>query len=228
MTRWLGFFVSASLVALACGDDARRSKHHDDGGGGSSSGPSSGGTSGPGGDATSGPSSGPGGSCTPGCLACQAFDECCSGICDNQVCTHCGGEGEPCGADGCCLGLTCNPADDTCGSCKLEGDLCDLASDCCSNVCDQGFCALPTCDFGDCASCTLSDCAKAVCAGAWQSCAQDPACTSYDACAQRCAGNQLCIQGCADQNPAGFEAHLSYEDCAACSEGACIEECGCA
>ena len=43
-----------------------------------------------------------GGSCKPGGTACQAFTECCSGACANQICTSCGGKGKSCAPDGCC------------------------------------------------------------------------------------------------------------------------------
>jgi len=38
---------------------------------------------------SSGSSTGTGGNCKPGGTACQAFGECCSGTCSNQVCTAC-------------------------------------------------------------------------------------------------------------------------------------------
>jgi hypothetical protein len=228
MKRWIAFMVSASMVVLACGDEPRRSKKHDnDGGGGTGTG--QGGTSGPGGSTTSGPTSGPGGggSCTPGGQACQAFDDCCSGVCDNQVCTFCAGNGDSCADDSCCLGLTCYPGDFTCGSCKLEGDTCNLASDCCSNVCDMGFCGLPTCDFADCESCSTSACAQQLCPNEWQTCQQTPDCPPFIACASGCAGNQTCLNNCANMYPDGFEAAFYYQQCVTCTAGVCNEECGC-
>jgi hypothetical protein len=78
-----------------------------------------------------------GGGCKPGGADCQAFGECCSGSCANQVCTACGGKGQSC-ADGCCQGLTCY--NDKCGDCAFDNAPCTLASDCCSNVCTQGTC----------------------------------------------------------------------------------------
>lgn len=88
-----------------------------------------------------GSSDGGGPSCKPGGAACDAFSECCSQVCDNQVCTACASIGQVCQND-CCGSLICYNG--TCKSCADDGTSCTLASECCSNVCDEGVCAAGT------------------------------------------------------------------------------------
>jgi hypothetical protein len=140
---------------------------------------------------TAGPTTGStstGGSCKPGGSSCQSFNECCSGTCAQQVCTQCGGQGDPC-ADSCCNGLTC--FNGTCGTCKGPGNACTLASECCSNVCQQGTCASCTQDGNECSTnqdCCTGTCTNNICGGG--DC--NPSLTCNDVLMMKGASTDLC------------------------------------
>ena len=93
--------LALTTVAAACGS-TKTNPLGTGASGPTSSGTITGGTGAGGGQGGSGGSSSSGGSCKPGGSACQAFNECCSGVCANQKCTNCGADGQACGADGCC------------------------------------------------------------------------------------------------------------------------------
>lgn len=76
--------------------------------------------------------------CLDGGASCEAFSECCSGTCANNVCAACGKQGDSCGG-GCCVGLICYNSE--CNSCGPDGAPCLASGDCCSGVCSNGTCA---------------------------------------------------------------------------------------
>lgn len=189
--------------------------------------------------------------CKPGGQACQAFSECCSGTCANQICTDCGGVGQSCGGPGgCCLGLDCYQG--TCASCKLDGDACQLASDCCSNICYQGTCAACRSEGYSCSSsaecCAGTSCQNGICAVACSplggSCGSSADCCDGNSCtngkcsppcknngsgcsanAECCGGS--CYQGLCQQapscKPAGSSCTLDSQCCSpnSCVNGSC-------
>jgi hypothetical protein len=130
-----------------------------DGGAGGSSG--MGGSSGGGGGLGGGGGAGGSPQCKPGGQACQAFGECCSGACAQQVCTGCTPLNDACTSSSeCCVGLLCNAG--KCSACVDLGASCTLSTDCCSGICKQGTCA--PCG-GSGAGCTgPTECCTGVCA----------------------------------------------------------------
>jgi hypothetical protein len=148
-----------------------------------------------------------GGGCKAGGTGCQAFSECCSGTCANQVCTTCGGEGEFCD-QGCCQGLTCY--NNTCGTCRGPSSSCTLASDCCSNICTQGTCGSCKSDGSSCGS--NQDCCGGVCSNGVCGC-NGPTCLSV-------------LQGTGDPSALCGAAADAYDAFAACiCMGACQGAC---
>lgn len=94
------------------------------------------------------------GQCKADGLDCQEASECCSGICEGNVCgeTACVPSGESCAfSEQCCDDGVCAP-DPTTGElvcnpeCIAEGDACTSDSDCCGGYCDV---QTLTCGFVD-------------------------------------------------------------------------------
>jgi hypothetical protein len=151
-------------------------------------------------------SSSSGGTCKLGGTACVAFNECCSGTCANQHCTQCSAPGQACGV-GCCLGLTCYQ--NLCNACVGDGSSCLNASDCCSNVCQQGTCQAPA----PCTTCNQyllqAGNPANICAASQQAFAALEACAcNAGPCASACASN-ACL---------GMAAS---PDCTSCVQSAC-------
>jgi hypothetical protein len=128
-----------------------------------------------------------------GGAACQGFADCCSGVCANQKCEACAATTNACGGSNppCCNGLSCYNG--VCGSCKADNLSCIHASDCCSNICDNGTCAPCTktgaaCSTAVAACCGGNACQQgACCAQTGQNCTQDNDC---------CSGpGNVCING---------------------------------
>jgi hypothetical protein len=226
MHRFAFLIATLSVIAFAACEEPRKSKRggddDDDGNGGS------GATTGNGGNGLGGegPGGSGGGTCSPGGAACQAFDDCCSGVCDNQVCTDCAGSGESCSL-GCCTGLVCNRTNFTCGSCLPDGDSCQLASECCSNVCELGFCGETStvCDQPSCGTCFGAACAQGACSFEWSNCSQNPECIAMIACFNGCADDFNCMNQCVMMHPDGQAEALPYLQCASCTPDVCDVEC---
>jgi hypothetical protein len=219
--------LAALLGAGACEEEPRRKRGDDDdeGSGATGAGAGSGASGAQGGNSNGGGGSGP--TCLEGGQACESFDECCSGVCDNQLCTDCALEGEGCGLSGCCDGLNCN-SDFLCTDCKPESASCDLASECCSNVCDTGFCGKPgptNCNTGaSCQACVDGACSHATCADQHATCDAEPDCPALMSCLEACNGNGTCIDECITQFEAGIDAADDLLVCL-CAVDVCDGDC---
>lgn len=225
----VALLLAIPMLGAACFEDTKKSKSSDDdsddGGGGWVASDDDGGTggglvgSGPSGTSTS--STG-GSSCMPGGSSCETFDQCCSGVCDNQTCTSCGSDGDSCD-DGCCVGLTCYAG--TCGTCQHDGSSCQFASDCCSNICDQGVCAQdPSCNVGDCSTCLQSGCAQNACYSELSKFQQNPDASSYVECIDPCNDN-ACYDACAEEFPTADADYTALLTCMICDEDVCFDDC---
>ena len=91
--------------------------------------------------------------CAENGTGCSDRDECCSGVCSRE--SDAGDAGTFCGAAPgqctlatrgctsvaqCCAGLTCTSVGRVCVQCKLQGDVCEAGTDCCSAACSAGAC----------------------------------------------------------------------------------------
>jgi hypothetical protein len=84
------------------------------------------------------------GGCGPTGQACTNSSECCTGMCNGQVCVlaMCGADGAPCTNAGDCCNLNCQ-SNKTCGTaqCVSDGTACTPAgAPCCSTMCVNGTC----------------------------------------------------------------------------------------
>jgi hypothetical protein len=200
-----GLFLGCVLVAEAsCSSDYRSSRPEDDdddgaGGAGSvtstGSGEPSSSSSGAGGMSGTG---GSGGMCAQGGEPCDKSTDCCSGLCDIDVCVSCSGEGQFCG-QGCCQGLTCN--DGACSACKPLNAACSFADDCCSKNCEFGAC-VPACSPVGSGCFDATECCSGICTGGV--CQSEPCVTCSEYFLQP-SGGTLCP-----------DSQVYYEDLAAC------------
>jgi hypothetical protein len=86
-------------------------------------------------------SSGPHGpGCQGGGAACQAFQDCCSGTCNNGMCTGggCNAPGVGCGGNGDCCTRLCYQ--NLCEACVSPGTPCNDDQNCCSLKCNNDIC----------------------------------------------------------------------------------------
>ncbi len=213
----LSWLLLAMLV-VAC--TVRRSLEDDDYGGSSGAGQP--------GDGKTGSSSDKG--CAPGGQPCVAYSDCCSGVCDNQLCTGCAGAGDSCAdKNGCCPGLTCYEGTQICEkTCAHDGYECSLASDCCSNVCANGICAKgqpqpKDCNGASCKACALSDCAKEACFVELGACNANNDCVLIMDCAVPCLDAE-CVQVCGAKYPNGVADAVTLQGCL-CGGSVCASDC---
>jgi len=149
-------------------------------------------------------------SCTDDNLACADSAECCSGLCQGDVCYRpptCTAIGDNCAdSSECCAGSLCRLPQSSSqmicmvGLCKDEGETCAIDSDCCTLNCQpdmtcgpaSGACSVvgDGCSVdGDCCS---NNCGGTSCAGASANC--DPigeACTSHNSCCSDFCANTM-------------------------------------
>jgi hypothetical protein len=145
-------------------------------------------------------------------------------VCDNQLCTSCAAQGASCANASCCGGLECYGTPPTCQSCKPDGELCTLASECCSNVCDLGKCVEDMgCNPGDCSTCVQTSCALTACAAENAACNADPECVAIVSCATQCTDTN-CTQQCALAHPDGITEAQALQMCA-CDPNVCGIDC---
>ncbi len=101
---------------------------------------------------TSGARCDPGpGPCRPPGSFCNADGDCCRAPCSLGANGYktCAApplpDGQPCGSNADCASRICTGVPPVCGApsaqCKLVGSTCDIASDCCSDQCQAGYCA---------------------------------------------------------------------------------------
>jgi hypothetical protein len=153
---------------------------------------------------------GPDPECKPEGQACEAFSECCSGECAEQLCTACRGVDAECsGNRDCCVGLTCAGDDTTGRSCSdcQPGRACQTAAQCCDGQdCLGGQCQAVCADDG--ADCVLaSDCCSNICdRGTCQACDQSFCSADGDCCpGVPCTSGACCLPiaaGCGGDSPA--------------------------
>jgi hypothetical protein len=219
MTRLAVVFGVSSILAAACSgaEDVGLPDHPpSDAGGAAGTGSASGGAA-----------------CRAGGVPCEAYTDCCSLTCSNQICTDCQAEGEACTAVGCCGGLPCK--DGVCTSkCNGGGVQCTTAAECCSNVCSAGYCGAPAssckAEPGDsaCIACTRLDCCDEL-----QRCETDSVCSCHLYCQKKstpedfvgCLVDEGCdVSGsCSVQDPFCVEPVDAFKHC---QERYCPGECG--
>ena len=125
--------------------------------------------------------------------ACEDSSNCCSGACTNGTCDgdgpSCLAMGEACPIDGDqCCGKSCDATTMTCARtelCRVAGEACSSAADCCSAFCRGGYCEIP---IG--------------CRPSFEVCSVDPDCCS-GLCQEDAAGVRRCMPlgGCRVSGP---------------------------
>jgi hypothetical protein len=165
-----------------------------------------------------------------GGTACQAYTECCSLTCDNQVCTSCGATSQTCSdTSECCNGLTCYGG--KCNLCKEDETACSLASDCCSNICQNGVCKSPdaTCQAKSTGQACAQCCQTTYAAGSafYINALKGCACGASGKCSTECAatlctGNLQLDQACSDCLSTG-----NGSTCSSTADTACQTDPGC-
>ena len=165
--------------------------------------------------------------CLPDGLPCTVGNECCRGDCSSltytcagQVCAH---ENEPCQYSTDCCSLNCGPGNVCLPQCLGLRESCGGAGECCSHLCETGFCACRA----DGEGCTLSsECCTGYCNSTGQ-CGQTVPCTiggegcsTTDCCEGFHCGNALGLVACCLPNQ---QSCLSPDECCGlgCEKSAC-------
>ncbi len=168
----------------------------------------------------------PCGNCVPGGGFCNAPGQCCSGVCNNNVCAaECLPDGSFCVSPDACCSDVCNG--NVCGlPCVPDGGFCNSPGECCGNQCNNGVCG----PGGDCShdECTLGGPLLESCTPCTaEVCAVDPFCCQqgWDSiCVDE--AEDLCGITCGPCTPDGGGCMDGSECCSgSCENGTCGSSC---
>jgi hypothetical protein len=210
-----------TLVSAYCNDPNTNGTTGTNGG---TNGGTSGSTTGTNGGTTGGTT---GGACKAGGIACQSFDECCSGTCANQVCTQCRDNGTSCTLASECCSNICH--DGSCRACGTSGTSCTDSHECCNGLsCIGGACGGPDpdCNSQDSNNCVIC-CQGKHTAGANDYSGIASSCVCQAATCMTACGQIVCPSPAPMGDPTSCE-NCFVSSCKPSTDAACMSNSSCA